>query len=216
MALLYCSFVEMDSGVVVTLSPEGSKAPKRLQTPRRKSVVMNEDRKTPRPKTNGNAGEPLAITDGREPYPVVKSPDTWESKTVKSERSIKSFLARSVYAASVRAPSVKAFTEKAPSLSGKSTRAPSVSARSVKAPVRSTKAPSLSGKSVKVAGTKASSNKGHPNDEKSLVVRSRPKITRSVTSTKIGSVTRRSTSSPRKKLNRSKTMTVPSGTDGKY
>ncbi|KAL4218769.1 hypothetical protein ACF0H5_021356 [Mactra antiquata] len=200
-------FTEMDSGVVV-LSPEGSRAPHRTKTP---SKHRFDGSKTPRPLTNGSAREPLAITDGRDPYPPV-TPDPWESKTARSERSIKSFLARSVYAPSVRAPSVKAMSTKAPSVKAQSVKAPSVKAAPIVKAAPSVRAPSLSARSVKANSTKASSIKGQPVTDRTVAVRPKHKLARSYTSTKIGSVTRRAApASPRKKpMDRSKTMVVHS------
>ncbi|XP_053380819.1 uncharacterized protein LOC128546202 isoform X2 [Mercenaria mercenaria] len=186
-------FSEMDSGVVLPISSLGSKTARSMRSPSKRKSIQYNSARTPRPMLNGDVREPLAITDGRMPYPVVGADDEAETKSFKREKSFSREAmtrSKSIYAPSVQAPSVRAPSVHAPSLKAMSVHAPSV------------KAPSVAAKSTKSV-----------NSNKALSVRTNisrkpavPKLTRSVSQTRLGSVTKRS---PRKNMNRSKTTVMP-------
>lgn len=232
--LIDCYVLEMDSGIVLPICPQGSKAVKntRMRSPtKQKSFLLN------------SARTPRAITDGRTPNPAVETEEDTHFARDTMARS------QSIYAPSVKAPSAKASILRVPSIKAHSVRGPTIKAptatvRSINAPsvrdptikaptatARSINAPSIRALSIKAPGVRAPSIRAPSvtarsiksnNSNTALSIRSnksgRPKLIRSVTSTtRLGSVTRRAApSSPRKKImSRSKTTLMPSHADGK-
>ncbi|XP_060601979.1 uncharacterized protein LOC132755186 isoform X2 [Ruditapes philippinarum] len=202
-------FSEMDSGVVLPISSfgsktarsVGSKTARSMRSPtKQKSFLLNSAR-TPHPYMNGDVKQPLAITDGRSPYPIVKDDDDlFDAKSFRKESMTRS---KSIYASSVRAPSVHAPSVRAQSVKASSVRSKSVIAPSIRAP--SAGAPSVAAKSTKsIRSYKALSVHSNKNGSKSV-----PRLVRSTSNTRLGSVTRRAQLSPRKGMSRSKTTVLP-------
>ncbi|XP_052787917.1 uncharacterized protein LOC128222825 isoform X2 [Mya arenaria] len=203
-------FSEMDNGPTLPISPLGSKMPKSARSARsqkERSFYYGEitpygGRKTPihpsrhNGMMNGDVKRPLAITGGN----FMSPENTMEVRTLKSEKSFHSV--RSVKAPSMRAPSEKAMSVRAPSVRAPSVKAPSIrDLPAYKAPrVKSTKQ-GQNGTARSVKGPSVRSSK----------VGAVPRMQRSATSTKIGGFTSRRSAapvSPRKKIVRSKTMSV--------
>ena len=206
----------MDSGVVLPISSLGSKTarsvgnktPRSMRSPtKQKSFLLNSAR-TPHPYMNGDVKQPLAITDGRTPFPIVKDDDElFDAKSFRKESMSRS---KTIYAPSVRAPSVHAPSVRAQSVKASSVRSKSVIAPSVRAP--SVVAPSVAVKSTKsIKSYKAVSVRSNKSGSKAV-----PRLVRSTSSTRLGSITKRAPHSPRKGMSRSKTTVLPLETQSNY
>lgn len=185
----------MDSGIVLPISSIGSKTARSTRSPTKQKSFIFNDTRTPRTPRSGKKvydNDKLAITDGRIPYPMVGADEGFEESMFNIRESMSR--SQTVYAPSIRAPSVHAPSKIAPSIRAPSVKAPSIAAKSTK---------SVNNNLALSIHTKKSS-------------KLTPKITRSVTSTRLGSVTKRTPqSSPRKKsINRSKTMVMSTENHG--